>query len=170
MATVDGKLRCGDSGGKRADGSPCRQPLRGERTRCHQHPEAGEPVTGGRPRFDFTDEQVAEVEKLAGMLPLAKIADFFGIHEETIRRRFEDDERVLLAYLRGRAKLEAMMGNSVIQQGLAGDVSAAQFYLRTQAGWTDKQKHEVEHSGPGGGAIPHQLTVRFVKGNGDGNG
>lgn len=122
----------------------------------------------GRPEFEFSDGQVAQVEKLAAMLPIAKIADFFGIHEDTLRKRFMDDERVFRAYTRGRANVEAAMARSVIVAGTNGDLAAAQFYLRTQAGWSDKQKHEV--SGPEGGAIPHALTVRFVRPDDDAGG
>lgn len=122
----------------------------------------------GRPEFEFSDAQVAQVEKLAAMLPMAKIADFFGIHEDTLRTRFMDDKRIFRAYTRGRANVEAAMARSVIVAGTNGDLAAAQFYLRTQAGWSDKQKYEM--SGPDGGAIPHALTVRFVRPERDADG
>lgn len=107
------------------------------------------------------------------MLPMAKIADFFGISEVTLREKFLQDPRVSLAYTRGRANVEAAMARSVIVAGTNGDLQAAQFYLRTQAGWSDKQK--VEHTGADGGDIKtsSSITVRFVDdghdddGNGD---
>lgn len=130
---------CGDHGGKTAKGDPCRRKSFNGGM-CAQHSGAH---PGGRPPFEFTDEQVGQVEKLAAMLPLERIADFFGIHENTLRAKFTSDPRVFGAYTRGRANVEAAIARSVIVAGTNGDIQAAQFYLRTQAGWTDKQKMEI---------------------------
>lgn len=148
---------CGEVGGTNKDGRPCRRRSYAGGL-CAQHAGAH---PGGRPRFDFTDEQLKQLDKLASLLPMERIADFFDIHEETLRRRFHDDERVKLAISRGRAKVEATMVSSLITAGTNGDVNAIKFYLASQApGWGEK-KHVV--SGPEGGAIPHALTVRFVR-------
>ena len=157
-------ILCGDVGGLTVAGRPCRRRAVGGGL-CAIHTGTADV---GRPPVEITDEQVAQVEKLAAMLPLAKIADFLGISETTLRERFRSDARISDAYSRGRANVEAAMARSVIVAGTNGDLAAAQFYLRTQAGWSDKQKHEV--SGPEGGAIPHALTVRFVRPGGDGDG
>jgi hypothetical protein len=156
MAKEERPKLCGDAGGRTATGRPCRRRAYRDGL-CAQHAGAH---PGGRPSVDFSDEQIEQVEKLAAMLPMAKIADFFGIHENTLREKFTTDPRVSVAYTRGRAKVEASMARSVIVAGTNGDLAAAQFYLRTQAGWSDKQKHEV--SGPDGGAIPHRVVVEYV--------
>lgn len=160
MARRDGvtkSARCGDAGGRRADGQPCRQPVRPGQ-RCHQHPSDGsEPRSGGRPAFEFTDEQIEQVEKLAAVLSQEQMADFFGIHESTLRQRFKDDPRVFRAYTRGRAKAVAGIAGGLIQAARAGDMTAAQFYLKTQAGWSTKD--HVEVTGKDGAAIPTTLTI-----------
>jgi len=88
-----------------------------------------------RPRIDLTDDQVVQVEKLAAVLTQEQIADFLGISERTLRNRIKDDERVLAAYARGRARAIHGVATNLVQQAEEGNVNAAKFYLETQAGW-----------------------------------
>ena len=94
---------------------------------------------GGRPRIELSDEQVAQVEKLAAVLNHEQIADFLGIGDQTLRRRMREDSRVLEAYARGRARAIGNVAGNLIQQANKGNVNAARFYLETQAGWKTSQ-------------------------------
>lgn len=92
----------------------------------------------GRPRIELTDEQVEQVEKLAEVLNIDQIADFLGISERTLERRLADDERVMAAYKRGKARAIEGVAKSLLQRARNGDNTAAIFYLKTQARWTER--------------------------------
>lgn len=143
---------CGDAGGVTAKGAPCKRPSK-DGALCAIH-DGTAPV--GRPPIEITDEQVEHIEKLAAVLTQNQIADFLGITDRTFREKLTTDARITSAYARGRAKAIAAMGRSVFRDGLAGDSQAARFYLSTQGGWRETQKHE--HSGEGGGPIEWVVT------------
>lgn len=98
-----------------------------------------------RPRFEFTEDQIDQIERLAAVLTVKQMADYFGISERTFLNRRNDDARVSAAYKKGRAAAIAAIGGSLLQQAQSGNITAMIFYLKTQAGWRDKV--EVEHSG-----------------------
>lgn len=102
-------------------------------------------MPAGRPRKEITDEQIAQVEKLASVLNTAQLADFLGMCENTFLQRRKEDPRIDEAYKKGKADAMAKVGASLLKQALAGNTTAQIFYLKTQAGWRDKV--EVEHSG-----------------------
>ena len=146
-------LLCGDVGGRTRKGEPCkRHAVDGEP--CAIHSEEGANV--GRPKIEFSDEQVEQIEKLAAVLSQEQIADFFGIHDETLRARIKEDEDIHRAYTRGRAKAVAGIAGGVIRAAQEGDMRAAQFYLQTQAGWS--KKTQLEHTGEDGGEIVVNLV------------
>lgn len=120
---------------------------------------------GGRPRKELTKEQVEQVGKLAAVLNMDQIADFLGLSERTLRRRFHDDPRVLSAYEKGKAQAIAGVATNLIQQARAGNMTAAIFYLKTQAGWKETDKHELV--GEGGGPIQVTVTRRIVRPDGE---
>jgi hypothetical protein len=110
-----------------------------------------------RPKIELTEEQIAHIEKLAPVLTQEQLADFLGISDRTFRNKMWEDERVYAAYKRGRGDAVANVGKNLIQQALDGNTTAAIFFLKTQAGWREKQ--ELEVSGPGGGAIATEIKV-----------
>jgi predicted transcriptional regulator len=110
-----------------------------------------------RPKLALTDEQVAQVRKLAAVLTMEQIADFLGISEQTFRRRMMEDADILEAYKRGKGEALAGVATNLIQQAREGNTTAAIFYLKTQGGWREKQ--ELEVSGPGGGPIATEVKV-----------
>jgi AraC-like DNA-binding protein len=104
-----------------------------------------------RPRKDLTEEQIAQVRKLAAVLTMEQIADFLGISVQTLRRRFQNDQRVLEAYKKGKGEALAGVATNLIQQAREGNTTAAIFYLKTQGGW--REQKDVEISGPNKGPI-----------------
>ena len=101
----------------------------------------------GRPRKTLGDDQIKQVEKLAAVMTQEQIADFLGISDRTLRRRMSEDQEVLSAYARGRARAIAGVATNLLQQAQGGNVRAMEFYLKTQAGWKETQVQE--HTGDG---------------------
>ncbi len=92
---------------------------------------------GGRPTVVFDLQQVAQVEALAAVLNKAQLADYFNICENTLREVEARQPEVFEAYKRGRSKAIAGVGSNLIAQARKGNITAAIFYLKTQAGWKE---------------------------------
>jgi hypothetical protein len=100
---------------------------------------------GGRPKIIFTPDQVHQVEALAAYLSVEQIADYFGIAPNTFTEVRERQPEVLAAYKKGRANAIAVIAQKgIIQQAQEGNVAAACFYLKTQAGWREKDSSDLE--------------------------
>lgn len=102
---------------------------------------------GGRPIVEFDASQVAQVEALAAVLNKKQIADYFCICENTLRAVEERQPEVFEAYQKGRSKAIAGVGSNLIQQAKRGNVAAAIFYLKTQAGWKEDTPTETNLPG-----------------------
>lgn len=113
-----------------------------------------------RKLIELTDEQVAQIEALAAYLNQEQIADHFSFTRQTFNNIKERDERVDQAYRRGRAKAVANVGKGLLQKAEGGDLGAMCFYLKTQAGWAEKQK--LEHTGEDGGPIAIKTIERRI--------
>lgn len=99
---------------------------------------------GGRPPVVFDDAKIAQVEALAAVLSKKQLADYFGICENTLREVEQRQPEVSEAYQKGRGKAIAGVGSNLITQARNGNVTAAIFYLKTQAGWKEDHIEERE--------------------------
>lgn len=98
------------------------------------------------PKIGFSDKQLREIERMARYLTQDQIADVLEISARTLRRRLRDDPRVLSAYKKGKGETIAAVARSLIFQALAGNTTAAIFFLKTQAGWRETDLNEVRPS------------------------
>jgi len=112
---------------------------------------------GGRPPVVFTDEQITQVEALSAVMSKGQIADYFGISPTTFREVEGRQPEVSDRYKKGKAKAIGAIGQSLITQATNGNLGAAIFYLKTQAGWRE-QDGEVVSREP--------ITINIVKPDG----
>ena len=98
---------------------------------------------GGRPLVVFDEKQIIQVESLAAVLNKTQLADYFSIGETTLREIEQRQPEVSEAYKRGKSKAIGNVAKNLISQAQAGNVSAAIFYLKTQAGWKETQVNEI---------------------------
>ncbi len=99
---------------------------------------------GGRPPVVFDEAKVSQVEALAAVLSKKQMADYFGICENTLRKVEQNQPEVYEAYQKGRGKAIAGVGTNLLTQARNGNVAAAIFYLKTQAGWKEDHVEERE--------------------------
>ena len=90
-----------------------------------------------RPKLTFSQEQIDEIATLAEGLTIEQIGQRLGINARTIKRRLADDPRVRQAYDKGRAGAIYDVSQTVLSAARAGNLAAAFFYLKTQAGWRE---------------------------------
>lgn len=101
---------------------------------------------GGRPPVVFDEEQTAMVERLAAVLSKGQLADYFGISETTLRAIEDRQPEVSDAYKRGKGRAIAGVAGNLINQAQNGNVTAAIFYLKTQAGWKEQDTTTISAS------------------------
>ena len=111
---------------------------------------------GGRPLIVFDENQIAQVEALAAVLSKKQLADHMDVSETTFREIEARQPDVFDAYKRGKAKAISKMGRSLIMQAEDGNVSAAIFYLKTQAGWREADQDLGNHN----------ITLQIIKPDG----
>lgn len=100
----------------------------------------------GQPKLiiDFTDEKIAEIEKMADDgLTIKQIADFFGIGASTFHRFKSNDERIQEAYKKGRTKSIRHYSSNLRRDSDAGITAATIFALKTMQ-WNNEKKQYLE--------------------------
>ena len=100
--------------------------------------------SGGRPVKTLAPEQLTEVERLASVLNKAQLADYFGMSEKTFHAIEARQPEVFTAYRRGKAKKIAEVAGALMKAVDRGDMRAIQFFLKTQAGWSEKNQLQIE--------------------------
>jgi len=98
---------------------------------------------GGRPTKKLTEKDIIQVEALAAVCTKSQVARHFDMTEKTFRAVEQRQNEVFTAYRRGRAKAIAEVGSILLQKAKDGDMKAIQFYLKTQAGWSEKSSLEL---------------------------
>ncbi len=98
---------------------------------------------GGRPPAVLDEQEVARVEGLAAVLTKRQLSDYFGVSENTFREIEKRQPEVSAAYKKGKGKAIASVGGNLLKQARKGNVTAAIFYLKTQAGWKESDQTVV---------------------------
>lgn len=96
----------------------------------------------------LTDEQIVQVEALAAYLSIEDIAHYLGVGATTFYEIKNRQPNVSEAYKRGVAKARSFVASKLIsfikeKENTSLKLTAIMFYLRTQAGWSDKQELNV---------------------------
>ena len=99
----------------------------------------GLPTAGGRPAKVLSETDVIKLEALACVLTKSQVADYFGMTEKTLRAIEGRQPEVSTAYSKGKAMAIADVATSLYDQAMAGNIQAAKFYLKTQAGWREHE-------------------------------
>lgn len=122
---------------------------------------------GGRPQKRLSKEQIHEVRALAAILSKEQIASYFGMTEKTLSAIFRRQPEVFTAYKQGRANAILKVASALLRAVEEGDMRAIQFFLKTQAGWTEKRYLEINQSEV---EEPEDycLTIEMVGKNADG--
>ena len=100
----------------------------------------------GKPLVVFGESQIEQVKKLASVLTKVQLADYMEVCENTFRAIEARQPEVATAYRSGKAKAISGVANNLINAAENGSVTAAMFYLRTQAGWREQETTTVTAS------------------------
>lgn len=97
----------------------------------------------GRPEITLSSEQINSIEGLAKNLTVDQIADYLGISQSSFRRLKERNSDVLTAYKKGKSRGINEAAGILWEKMKLGDTAATIFFLKTQAGWSEKQQVDV---------------------------
>lgn len=86
---------------------------------------------------------------------MSGMAVHLGVDRRTIVN-YSAKEHFFPTIKAARARVEAFLEERLYQQNVAGVI----FNLKNNFGWTDKTQQEI--SGPEGGAVKNDFTVKFV--------
>ena len=95
---------------------------------------------GGEPTIIFTEEDFADVERLAATSTIGEIADYFGISERCFREIRHRQPEVDTYYKRAKAKAHAEVGGTIKKMATEGNVPLLIFYAKTRMGWRETDK------------------------------
>lgn len=107
---------------------------------------------GGRILTVITEDQLQQIEKLASVLSKQQIADYLGIGRTTFFDIEQRQPEVLEHYNRGKSKAIESVAQGLLQKAQSGDTQSTIFYLKTQAGW--KEKQDINHTSNDGSMSP----------------
>jgi hypothetical protein len=97
-----------------------------------------------RAKLEINSLHLRIVEEMAGRgSTLDDIACVIGISPSTLDRWVKHDD-VKLAYKRGRAIAKDDIARTLYNKAMEGDTIAMIFWLKAQAGWSDKQPEAVQ--------------------------
>lgn len=105
----------------------------------------GQGQGGGPKPIVLNADQIAQVEALSAYLSQDQIADYLGICRPTLAAIMERQPEVGLRYKAGKAKSIGVVAQGLVMQARDGNVAAAIFYLKTQAGWKETTAVENTH-------------------------
>lgn len=114
---------------------------------------------GGRPRVVLNKKEIEEVEILAQYLNMEQIADHLGIDEKTFFNIRQRQLEVFTAYKKGRSKAIGFVAAKLMEKIRNGDTTATIFFLKTQAGWSEKQRLDLTTN------VPASLPQILLKSN-----
>lgn len=114
---------------------------------------------GGQPKKVLSDEEIIKIEGLASVLSLEQIADYFGIVKNTFYAIMDRQPQVYERYKMGKSKAIGSVGKGLLQKAINGDTASAIFYLKTQAGWREKQDINVDLQSSDGTMSPKVLNI-----------
>jgi len=103
---------------------------------------------GGRPKVFLTQKQIEEVGELSQRLTIEQIADYLGIGQTTFYELQKRQPEVSVAYKKGKQKAVNWVTSKLMEKIADGDTASTLFFLKTQAGWSEKQYLDVTSSTP----------------------
>jgi hypothetical protein len=91
------------------------------------------------------DNALRQAEELAGYgLSAEQIAAVLGFSQRTLRRKKNEDDALMAALARGRAKAAAIVGKALFSRAKDGDVPAIRWWEMTREGRSERQQTEAK--------------------------
>ena len=111
---------------------------------------------GGGPKIrTLTQDQIIQVEALSACISVDQMADYLSVSKTTFYQIMKRQPEVSARYKKGRAYAIKDIATGLIQDAVDGDNVARIFYLKTQAGWREKDSDTGGTISPINIIMPH---------------
>ena len=91
-----------------------------------------------KPPKVLDEKQIEQLEALSSFLTIAQISDYFMIAQKTFQRILERQPEAMAKYKKGKSNAILSVANSLLTKANNGDTTAQIFFLKTQAGWSER--------------------------------
>ena len=116
-------------------------------------------------RRKLTEDELDQLRRLAGLLNVDQVADYFAISRDNFEKMRADDPEIMEIYKQGRAGLVGKVAQTLVQKALEGDTQSLMFYLKTQGRWTEKLDVEVKGEVTLASALREMAQTRVIDGD-----
>ena len=116
-------------------------------------------------RRKLTDDELDQLRRLAGLLNLDQVADYFAISLDNFEKMRKEDPEIMEIYKQGRAGLVGKVAQTLVQKALEGDTQSLMFYLKTQGRWTEKLDVEVKGEVTLASALREMAQTKVIEGD-----
>jgi hypothetical protein len=99
---------------------------------------------GGRPMVVLTEKQKEKLSYMAPYLTADQIADCLEVPRRTFFEILKRDEEVAALYKKHKSDKVAEVASNLVNKAIGGDTTAAIFFLKTQAGWSENKLNAAE--------------------------
>jgi hypothetical protein len=118
---------------------------------------------GGRPKWEPTEDEIAQIGKLAALgLDADHMAWFLDKGRSVFFERMKEMPSFADAIKSGRAKADGKALNALWKKIDGGDTACILFYIKTRLGW--KEVSVTEHTGKDGAPIQqeHKMSNELI--------
>lgn len=112
-----------------------------------------------KPPKVLSDEQLSQLEALASVLTIPQIADYFMIAARTFSRILDRQPEAMARYKKGKTAAIVSIASSLKTKAHEGDITAQIFFLKTQAGWSERSQESDNTTPP-----PAKVIIRTYDG------
>lgn len=112
-----------------------------------------------KPPKILDEAQLEQLEALASFLTIPQIADYFMIGSRTFSRIIDRQPEAMARYKKGKSRAIVNVAKSLMSQIRDGEVAATIFFLKTQAGWSERNADHDETTPP-----PAKVTIKAYDG------
>ena len=116
-------------------------------------------------RRKLTDDELDQLRRLAGLLNLDQVADYFAISLDNFEKMRKEDPEIMEIYRQGRASTIGRVAKTLVQKALEGDTQSLMFYLKTQGRWTEKLDVEVKGEVSLASALREMAQTKVIDGD-----
>lgn len=116
-------------------------------------------------RRKLTGEELDQLRRLAGLLNVDQVADYFAISHHNFAVMRKEDPEIQEIYNQGRSHTIGKVAQTLVQKALDGDTQSLMFYLKTQGRWTEKLDVEVKGEVTLASALREMAQTRVIEGD-----
>ena len=116
-------------------------------------------------RRKLTDDELDQLRRLAGLLNVDQVADYFAISRDNFSLMRKEDPEIMQIYNSGRSTTIGKVAQTLVQKALEGDTQSLMFYLKTQGRWTEKLDVEVKGEVTLASALREMAKTKVIDGD-----